>query len=64
MRKLSVTPEKNSRTYSAQSLLFSLNAKIGLVPECNSGFGEVVGGKLDVDFVAHADANEMLAHFA
>lgn len=32
--------------------------------EGDAGFAEVVGGHLDIDLVADADADEVLAHFA
>lgn len=34
------------------------------MPENNTRFAEVVGGHLDVDPVANADADEILAHLA
>lgn len=34
------------------------------VAEGDAGFVEVVGGHLDIDAVAHADADEVFAHLA
>jgi len=34
------------------------------MPEGNPGLAEIVGGHLDVDLVADADADEVLAHLA
>ena len=34
------------------------------MPESNAGFAQVVGGHLDIDSVAYADADKMFAHFA
>ena len=34
------------------------------MPEGYPGFGEIVGGHLNVDLVADADADEVFAHFA
>ena len=33
------------------------------VAERNTGFAQIVGGHLDVDFVADTDADEVFAHF-
>ena len=34
------------------------------MPEGNPRFGKIVGGHLDVNLIAHADADEVFAHLA